>query len=236
MFKRSTLVVIVLTTLSCALPTFAAKKPSGGGGGSGSGGSGGSGSTSPVKMLIQAGGDLISDGLKGDLYTDYTDSVDGDSPGLCVSGGFNSTGFTAVYPDRQLSDGTFCNSDSLILSGHPARTYSLHLPADACDALGAEADASGYCTVTADVEGYQRFELGSPFARKPSASGRFAFDYAGSRWSVITDDPAMVQSDGETRVISYGGTATLNQVIDGVPTPLTDPFPFTFTLSVQRVQ
>jgi hypothetical protein len=233
MSKRITQVVIVVAVLSCALPAWAAKKPSGGGGGSG-----GSSSATPVKMWISASGDILGDGqgqTEPDLYTDAT--IPG-STDPCVSGGVNSTGFAVVYPDRQLSDGTFCNADPTILGGHPARTYTLHLSdsTGACEYLAAALDANGYCTVTADVEGYQRFELGSPFARKPSSSGRFAFDLNGSRWSVITDGAAMVQSpDANTRVISYTGTAKLNQVIDSVATPKTESFPFTFSLTVQRV-
>src|SRR5262249_49904413 len=149
----------------------------------------------------------------------------------CVSGSVNSTGFTVVYPDRSLADGSFCNADTIVLGVHPARFYYLHLnnSAGACAKLGVAGtvDTSGYCTVAADVAGYQRFELGSPFARKPSSSPRFAFDYAGARWSIIPDQAANVQTlDANTRVISLAdtGTARLNQVTSTGPSPMTGSF------------
>ena len=227
MNKRTAIVVTVLSTAIWLIPSWAAR------------GSGGGNAAGPVKVLINSGGNLIGDGVgqtSPDLYTDNT--IPG-STDPCVAGAVNSTGFTVVYPDRTLSDGSFCNADASVLNGHPARTFELYLndSTGACEILGTTADANGYCTITADPVGYQRFELGSPFASKPSSSDRFAFDYNNARWSVIPDKAATVQSlDSNTRVITCSGTAKLNQVTSTGPVPVTGSFPFTFSLTVQRVQ
>jgi hypothetical protein len=227
MSKKTSIVPTILVAAICMVQGWTAKGTAGGN------------AAGSVKLLINSGGNLIGDGqgqTSPDLYSDNTISGSTDP---CVAGSTNSTGFTVVYPDRTLSDGSFCNASASVLNGHPARTFELYLndSTGACEILGTTADASGYCAITADPVGYQRFELGSPFASKPSSSDRFAFDYNGLRWSVIPDKAASVQSlDTNTRVISYTGTAKLNEVMSTGPVPVTGSFPFTFSLTVQRVQ
>ena len=198
---------------------------------------------SSATLLINANQDVLGDGLgttpnDPDLYVDFLLPPPNDA---CVSGSVNADGFTVFYLDRQLSDGSFCNTDPTVLGSSPARTYLLYLDnsAGACDQLAASVNTAGYCTVAADVGGYQRIALGGPFASKPSSSLRFAFDHDGSRWSVIPDKAATVQSpDSNTRVITSprGATATLNLVGPNGPTPVTGSFPFTYSLTVKRSQ
>jgi hypothetical protein len=165
-----------------------------------------------------AGAALLSDGVNGGWYIDnwLLESPDSDR---CVTGWVDNSGFFFIYMDFGQEVGSDC-SQSL---GIPPRAYTI---------VPLQGNQTYYSAPN-------KFRIRSEklFSKKQTTPIAFMFYNGGISYEVRTDTEVLITKSGNTRTLTYNGTATLWRISQAPikPVPVYSHFYFPFQITVERV-